>query len=330
MPLSERRSSSSRLFAASSRASVRPGPPARSCGLVVGQEEDVRLDDVVGAHAEAEDAQRDPRTVGGDGHVDRRAVAGGLAEFPSGCRVEAGGHEDRASGGVEVEDLGGVGREQEAVLLGPAADLVASALEDRDLEGVDLRLEDDLGAAVARGAGGAQREGFAGGRRDLTLEALQRPVPAPLDAGGDAGERGDRADLFTLAREFERRDVVLDAVVVGGEGRRAHQLDGAVLADQATAGAGGTGGGGQGDGHGDQRDEQAGQAHSGSSASRALAVAQTDAPQRASGSRASAVEDVGDRRQHLTDGAEVAEALEQAELGAGPPRRCAGRGSAPR
>ena len=64
-------------------------------------------------------------------------------------RVEPGGHEDGAALGVEVEDLGGVRGEEEPVVDGPLPDLVAAALEHRDVERVDLRLVEDLGAPGA-------------------------------------------------------------------------------------------------------------------------------------------------------------------------------------
>ena len=54
-------------------------------------------------------------------------------------RVELRGHEHRAPLGVEVEDLGRVGREEEPVLDGPLPHLVATALQDGDVERVDLR-----------------------------------------------------------------------------------------------------------------------------------------------------------------------------------------------
>ena len=120
----------------------------------------------------------------------------------------------------------------------PLADRVAAALEHRDVERVDLRLEQHLGVAVA-GRGPATSAAPPRRRRHLAREPLQRPVAAALHRRRHAGQRDDRADLLALAGELERRDVALDAVVVRGERRRAHQPDRAVLADQAAAGGAG-------------------------------------------------------------------------------------------
>ena len=76
-----------------------------------------------------------------------------LAELGRPAGVELRGHEDGAALGVEVEDLGRVRGEEEAVLDGPLPHLVAAALEDGDVEGVDLGLEDDVDAAAVVDAG---------------------------------------------------------------------------------------------------------------------------------------------------------------------------------
>ena len=59
--------------------------------------------------------------------------------------------------------------------------------------------------------------------RRLTLahKALQCPSSAPLDGRRHVGQRNQRAELATAADELERRDVVLEAVVVRGQRRRA-------------------------------------------------------------------------------------------------------------
>ena len=109
--------------------------------------------------------------------------------------VEPGGHEDRAALGVEVEHLGRVGGEEEAVLDGPRPHLVAAALEDGDVEGVDLRLEDHLGARRrVVGAAPAARSPSSSGRRDLLGQALQGPVAAALHrrSGRRAAGRSSR------------------------------------------------------------------------------------------------------------------------------------------
>ena len=139
---------SSKSDAASLRCTVRPGPPARRSGCAVGEQEDVGLDALLSVKPEPEDAHRHPWVVGRDRGHDRRAVADALAEVAGALGVELGGHEHGAARGVEVEYLGRVGREEEAVLQRPLADLVAAAGEDRDVERVDLRLEDDLNSSV--------------------------------------------------------------------------------------------------------------------------------------------------------------------------------------
>ena len=90
------------------------------------------------------------------------------------------------------------------------------------------------GVGAARG--GRERD-RARRRRHLLGQALQGPVAPSHHLGRHVGQRDDRADRLAVAGELERRHVALDAVVVGGEGRRLGQLDRAVLADEAAAGA---------------------------------------------------------------------------------------------
>src|SRR5262249_40051899 len=52
-------------------------------------------------------------------------------------------------------------------------------------------------------------------------------------------------DLFSFARELERRDVTLDAIVIRGERRRARELDRPVLADKTAARGNGCSRGGE-------------------------------------------------------------------------------------
>ena len=187
-PRSERRSSSSDAVAGALWSSARPLSPVgtrQERRATVGQQVDVGLDALGAGLAEGQDPQRDPRVVGRDRDVDRRAVADRLAALGGRVGVEDGGEEDRAARGVEVEDLGRVGREPEAVVRGPRADLVGAALEDGDVERVDPDLHEDLGA-VARPrppAASARRSGL---RLGLADEALERPVAALLDARRDA------------------------------------------------------------------------------------------------------------------------------------------------
>ena len=77
--------------------------------------------------------------------MDRRAVADVLATGRGRFAIEGGSQEDLAAGRVELEDLGRVRREAEAVVLGPDADLVGAAAQDRDVERVDRDFHEDLG-----------------------------------------------------------------------------------------------------------------------------------------------------------------------------------------
>ena len=120
-------------------------PTSQQVGFVLGEQEHVGFDAGIAIGSQSENPDGDPGVVGGDGGHDRCAVAGLLGEVGSTLGVETSGHEDRAALGVEVEDLRGVGAEQEAMLGGPGPHLVASAAENRDVEGVDLDLEQHFG-----------------------------------------------------------------------------------------------------------------------------------------------------------------------------------------
>src|SRR5437867_5659616 len=203
--------------------------------LAIGKEIHVRVDPRSSVLAGGEDAKRDPGVRGRDRDMDRRAVTDLLALGLCRVRVEDRRHEDRAARRVEVEDLGGIRWETEAVLGGPASDRLAAAAEDRDVERVDLHLHQDHRVRCRR----RERDGAADRElRDLRLadEALERPVAALFHGGGNTWQGNERAELPASALELERRDVVLDAVVVAGEGRRPEQVDRAVGADQARAG----------------------------------------------------------------------------------------------
>ena len=164
-------------------------------GLTLGEQEDVGLDDGVRALAEAEDAQGHPRVRCRDREVDRRAVADRRATGRGGGAVEAGGHEDGAALGVEVEHLRRVGRQQEAVGTRPVADRPAAALEHRDVERVDLGVEQLTRRCGRLGGLNASETGVLHDRVHLAHQALQGPVAAPLDVGRHAGQRHDRAPL---------------------------------------------------------------------------------------------------------------------------------------
>ena len=109
--------------------------------LAIGQQEYVRLHQVGLAAPERQDAQRHPWVRGGDDHVDRRALALLDALVVRAADVELDGHEDRAALGVERQHLRRVGREEEAVIARPRAHVDRAALQHRDVERVDLRLE---------------------------------------------------------------------------------------------------------------------------------------------------------------------------------------------
>ena len=121
--------------------------------------------------------------------MDRRAVADRLAARRGGIGVEAGGQEDRAALGVEVEHLGRVGRQPEAVRLGPRADVVAAALEDRDVERVDPRLEEDLERRQAAGAAsrGEDASGTGGWVSRMSRWRVQSPPRSTLDGMPGSG-----------------------------------------------------------------------------------------------------------------------------------------------
>ena len=122
------------------------------------------------------------------------------------------------------------------MVLGPRADVGRAALEDGDVERVDLDLHELLGADAAGAAAATRRRRTRWTGLGLADQPLERPVAALHDARRDAGQRRDRAERAAAARELEGGDVVLDAVVVAGEGRRPEQVDGAVRADQPAAG----------------------------------------------------------------------------------------------
>ena len=158
---------------AASRSRVRCGPGSRpfatvgagsSVGRPVVQQVDVGVDAFLGRLAQAQDPQRDPRVVGRDRDVDGRPVADRLAALGGGIGVEDRGEEDRRSGGVELEDLGRVRREPEAVVLRPAADFGRTAAQDGHVEGVDADLHELLGGAGGRRPARRRRTGTAAAR----------------------------------------------------------------------------------------------------------------------------------------------------------------------
>src|SRR5438045_924504 len=157
-----------------------------------------------------------------------RAVADALTARLRGVGVEHRGHEDRTARGVEVENFGCVGRQAEAVLRRPPADGLAATTQDRDVERVDPDLLEDDRVLVPRRARQRQRRAELLRGFRLANETLERPVAAADDVARDARQRHERAEPPAAASELERRDVVLDAVVVAGERRGAEQIDGTV------------------------------------------------------------------------------------------------------
>ena len=142
-----------------------------------------------------------------------RPVADRLAALGGRIGVEHGGEEDRRAGGVEVEDLGRVGREPEAVVGRPLADLGRAAAQDGHVEGVDADLHELLGRVGRRGSGrvGGERRD-AGSVSRMRRWSVQSPPFSTLD--GIPGSGVERAERPAAAGELEGRDVVLVAVVV--------------------------------------------------------------------------------------------------------------------
>ncbi len=151
------------------------GAAGEETRLVVGEEEHVGVDDLARLRPQAQDAQRHPRAVGGDGQHDRGAVAAGLTERGGPAGVEAGRHEDRAPVGVEVQDLRSIGTQEEPVVQRPPADLVPATAQDGDVQRVDLGLEQHLGRGRA-------------GPAPPSRPARPRPVP-PRGPGAAASSR---------------------------------------------------------------------------------------------------------------------------------------------
>ena len=92
--------------------------------------------------------------------------------------------------GVEVEDLGGIGREREAMLPGPDADLGAAALQDGDVERIDAHLLEDLRARMRRAPADPKKEELRWRWVGLAHEALQGPVSPANDAGSECRAAG--------------------------------------------------------------------------------------------------------------------------------------------
>ena len=117
----------------------------------------------------------------------------------------------------------------------PRADGDRAALEHGDVERVDLRLQDHDGA-LRGGRSGEDAIGREDRRVRLQDQPLQGPAAALDHLRRDARQRDDRAHVpARLPGVLERRDVVLDTVVVRGERRGAGQADGAVGRQEGAA-----------------------------------------------------------------------------------------------
>ena len=239
IPRSERRSARS---ASDARRRVVERQPVEPVGhgqqrrRAVGQQIDIRLHDLLAGLAQAEDAQRHPRVVGRDGDVHRGPVPDLLAPFGGRVRIERRGEEDLAARRVELEHLGRIRREAEPMVGRPAADLVGAATQDRDVQRVDGDLHEDLGLTGGGPHGIGREEARLRLRVGLEPQPLERPVTALLDAGRYPGEWRQAPEGSATARELERGDVVLLAVVIPGERRRSQEIDRPIGADQPAAG----------------------------------------------------------------------------------------------
>ena len=244
-PTSSRRrsaeSSSSRSDACSLRSRLSPSPPASSSGSS-------SVSRNTSASTLRLPSNPRPRMRSGThgSSVGMVAMIGvlspaRLAELGGAPGVELGGHEHRAALGVEVEHLGRVRAtarsRSPAPTRRPRRPRPSSTVMSRASISVSRMISTSAAACLAT----RRHLRRTLGRRDLLGEALQRPVATPLHLRRHVGQRDDRAHRLALAGELEGGHVALDPVVVGGERRRAHQFDGAVLADEAAAGGGDAG-----------------------------------------------------------------------------------------
>ena len=202
---------------------------------MIGQQEHVCLHLAAASQTQPQDAQRDPRIIGGDRRHDRRRVARALAQLGGATGVELGGHEHRAALGIEIEHFGCVRGQQEPVLQRPPANLVTAALQHRDVQRIDLRFQDHLHGAVRCIIAAALGEHIRRRWRHLLSESLQRPVAAPLHLRRHVGQRDDGTHRLTLPGKLERRHIPLDPTVIRRQRRGPHQLDAAVLPHETTA-----------------------------------------------------------------------------------------------
>ena len=167
---------------------------------------------------------------GRDRDVDRRPVTDRLAALrpprrrrrrrpgrsASGRRRSRGPRARRAAAGSRAR-------------VAHCADGRRAAAQDGDVEGVDADLHELLGlVAGGRGGAGALSSSSGGSVSRTRRWSVQSPPFSTLD--GTPGEWRQRPERAAAAGELEGGDVVLLAVVVGGQRRRLQQVDRAVRA----------------------------------------------------------------------------------------------------
>ncbi len=174
--------------------------------------------------------------VRGDRRHDRRAVAFALAQLGGATGVELGGHEHRAALGVEVEHFGCVGGQQEPVLQRPLPDLVTTA-RSTVMSSASISVSSRIStSAAARAVAAVVSLPHRQVRRDFLGQALQSPIACRAATFVGTSGSGTMEPTDSPSPEnWNARHVALDTVVIGGERRRAHQLDRPVLADEPTA-----------------------------------------------------------------------------------------------
>ena len=211
----------------------RDGQPIRGAQRLVGEQEEIRVDRGTGVR---EDLQRDPEPRRVHGDQQWHAVACLLMPLQRERRVVFRGHEDGAGRRV-AEQVGlDLRRNQEPVVRAPVDDRLATALEDGDVERLDLHLLDD--DAAARSARRVRRRGELqhGRRREFPLQSLQRPGARLGDRRRDRGKRHDPSHVADRAGVGEAGDVVLDAAGPRDECGRLGEPHVAVGRDQPSAG----------------------------------------------------------------------------------------------
>ena len=214
-----------------------PRPPARSLGFSSVSRKTSASTVCVGLLTEAEDPQRHPWLVGGDGEHDRGSVARTLSEGRGARRVEPCGHEDRAARARRSRAPPARRASGSTRARGPRCRRRHRRPSRMVMSSASIWVvEQHLGIA-RRGSRRAVAANAFGGATSCWRRCRVQ-LAAPFDGGRHVGERDDRTDFRALAGELERRDVALDAVVVRGECARADELERSVLTDETAACAG--------------------------------------------------------------------------------------------